>query len=227
MTASPCPLVVAVSGASGAIYATRLLELLRAIGQDVHLTISPPAALVIQQELGLNVRLDSFSIDQLLPVGTTAFDHCRATAESPADKPALAMTQVAAEEGRITYHRYDDFMAPIASGSSITSGMVVCPCSGGTMSATVTGASNNLIHRAIEVHLKEHRRLVLVPREMPLSQVALDNMQRAGMLGATVLPASPGWYHGVDSARDLVDHVVSRILDQFGLANTLIERWGD
>ena len=95
------------------------------------------------------------------------------------------------------------------------------------MSAVVTGASNNLIHRAADVHLKERRRIVLVPRETPLSQVALDNMKRAGDLGATILPAMPGWYHGVESAKDLVDFIVSRILDQVGVDNTLIKRWGE
>lgn len=222
MNDSNHPIVVGISGASGTIYTTRLLELLRAQGTDVHLSISPPGVLVAKQELGLELDLNDFHIDQLLPPGTTAFEHCAATAEGKTED-----LQHNAQVGTITYHHHTNFMSTIASGSALTAGMVVCPCSGSTLSATVTGASNNLIHRAIEVHLKERRRLVLVPREMPLSQVALDNMQRAGQLGATILPASPGWYHGVQSARDLVDHVVGRILDQFGLSNSLIQRWGD
>ena len=117
-------------------------------------------------------------------------------------------------------------MAPIASGSFLTKGMVVCPCSGSTMSAVVHGSSNNLVQRAADVHLKERRRLVLVPRETPLSTIQLRNMLRASEAGAVVLPAMPGWYHGVRSLSDLVDFVVSRILDQLDVENTLVKRWG-
>jgi 4-hydroxy-3-polyprenylbenzoate decarboxylase len=105
--------------------------------------------------------------------------------------------------------------------------MVVCPCSGSTLSGIAHGASNNLIQRAADVHLKEHRRLILVPREAPLSIVHLDNMRRACEAGAVVLPASPGWYHGVHSIGDLVDFVVARILDQLGIEHTLTRRWGE
>ena len=94
------------------------------------------------------------------------------------------------------------------------------------MSAVVTGASNNLIQRAADVHLKERRRLILVPRETPLSLLQLDNMRRACELGAIVLPAMPGWYHGVKTIRDLVDFVVARILDQLKIEHSLMQRWG-
>jgi 4-hydroxy-3-polyprenylbenzoate decarboxylase len=130
------------------------------------------------------------------------------------------------EPGTVLYHHFEDFMAPIASGSFLTSGMVVCPCSGSTMSAVVTGASNNLIQRAADVHLKERRPLILVPRETPLSTLQLENMRRACDLGAIVLPAMPGWYHGVKTLRDLVDFVVARILDQLKIEHSLMRRWG-
>jgi 4-hydroxy-3-polyprenylbenzoate decarboxylase len=105
--------------------------------------------------------------------------------------------------------------------------MVVCPCSTGTLSAIVHGTSANLIHRAADVHLKERRPLVLVPRETPLSLVQLDNMKRAAEAGAIMLPAMPGFYHGPTQIGDLVDFVVARICDQLAVANTLIRRWGD
>ncbi len=215
------PIVLAITGASGAIYATRLLEVLRSLGQSVHMTISPPAVLVMQQELGLNVLLDAFSLDQILPPNEIAFDRCPATSAMLGNTLPLATTP-----GKVTYHHYQDFLAAIASGSFATRGMVVCPCSGSTLSAVVTGSSENLIHRAIEVHLKERRKLVLVPRETPLSQVAVDNMQRASQLGAILLPAMPGWYHSLRTARDLVDFIVSRILDQLQIENELMQRWG-
>ncbi len=220
------PLVLAISGASGAIFALRLLEILRQTDITVHLTMSPPGALVIKQELGLEVSLDNFDVAQLFPGGHSVFQFCPATRVEAASS-SIATTQQPSAGAELRYHHYTDYMAPIASGSFLTSGMIICPCSGSTVSAVVTGASKNLIHRAADVHLKERRRLVLVPRETPLSQVALDNMSRACQLGATVLPAMPGWYHGVQSARDLVDFVVSRILDQVGVEQRLIRRWGE
>ena len=104
--------------------------------------------------------------------------------------------------------------------------MVICPCSAGTLSAIVQGTSSNLIHRAAEVHLKERRKLVLVPRETPLSIVHLENMKRAVEAGAVVLPAMPGFYHGATTIQDLVDFVVGRICDQLGIPNALVRRWG-
>jgi flavin prenyltransferase len=190
-------IVVAVTGASGAAYSIRLLETLLAAGRDVHLTISTAAQIVLQRELDLTVDLEDFHPSALKLDG-----------------------------GHIHYHHFQDQTAPIASGSFLTDGMVVCPCSGGTLSAIAHGASANLIHRAAEVHLKERRKLVLVPRETPLSMSHLDNMKRAAELGAVLMPAMPGFYHGVKTVGDLVDFVVSRILDQLGIENDLINRWG-
>ena len=131
------------------------------------------------------------------------------------------------EPGKIHYHHYQDFMSPVASGSFLTSGMIVCPCSGSSMSAIAHATGDNLIHRAADVHLKEGRKLILVPRETPLSVVHLENMKQACQAGATVLPAMPGWYHGVKTLRDVVDFIVARILDQLGIDHTLIHRWGE
>ena len=131
------------------------------------------------------------------------------------------------EAGRLIYHHYQDFMTPIASGSFLTAGMVICPCSGSTLSGVASGSSANLIQRAADVHLKERRPLVLVPRETPLSLPQIENMRQAHLAGAVILPAAPGWYHGVQSLDDLVDFVVSRILDQLRVENRLMRRWGE
>ena len=115
----------------------------------------------------------------------------------------------------------------LTTRSFLTADMVICPCSGTTLAAVATGAAGNLIQRATEVHLKERRKLILVPREAPLSLAHIDNMRRVTEAGAIVLPASPGWYHGVESIHDLVDFVVARICDQLGVAHTLTKRWGE
>jgi len=210
------PLVVAITGASGALYAVRLLDVLTAAGRDVHLTISSSGQTVLQHELGIQVDLNHFELSALQDVrGGT----CRFLSDAePID--------IERHPGRIHYHHFSDFMSPIASGSFLTDGMAICPCSGSTLSAVVTGASNNLIQRAADVHLKERRPLVIVPRETPLSAVQLDNLKRAGEIGAVVLPATPGWYHEVESPLDLVDFVVARILDQLHVENRLVKRWG-
>lgn len=192
--------VLAISGASGACYATRLLDVLLAAAYDVHLTISPSAVLVIKQELNLEVDLDSFSPSMLGLNAATA--------------------------GELIYHHHQDLMAPIASGSFLTTGMVICPCSGSTLGAVVHGTGDSLIHRAAQVHLKERRKLIVVPRETPLSTIQLDNMKRISEVGAVVLPAMPGFYHGASTVQDLVDFVVARICDQLGVENSLIHRWG-
>ncbi len=200
---SSLPLVLGITGASGAVYAVRLLELLLTTGREIHLTISPSGAAVIKQELGREVNLDRFQ---------------------PATLLASALRDEAAAQ--LHYHHYEDLFAPLASGSFLTGGMVVCPCSGSTLSGIAHGASNNLIQRAADVHLKERRKLILVPRETPLSVIQLDNMRRVAEAGAVVLPAMPGWYHGVKSIQDLIDFVVARILDQLGVPHELMRRWG-
>jgi flavin prenyltransferase len=224
-------IVVAITGASGATYSVRLLEALLAAGCDVHLTISPAGQVVLRQELGLSVDLDNFSPDMLmLDAGETLRDPKLQALGSMAGisgDSSNVLGMGAGKPGTIHYHHIANGLAPIASGSFPTDGMVVCPCTGGTLSAIANGASGNLIHRAAEVHLKERRRLILVPRETPLSLVQLRNMTAAAEAGATILPATPGFYHGVKLLGDLVDFVVARICDQLGIANSLVERWGE
>ncbi len=188
------PLILAITGASGAIYGVRLLEVLLAAGRTVYLTISPSGAVVLKEELGMEVDLNS---------------------KNPFPK----------SEGDVRYCHYQDLMSPIASGSFLTAGMVVCPCSGSTLAAIAHSMGSNLIHRAAEVHLKERRKLVLVPRETPLSLPQIDNMRKVTEAGAVVLPASPGFYHGPKSIDDLVDFVVGRICDQLRVEKELIKRW--
>lgn len=131
------------------------------------------------------------------------------------------------ESPRVLYHFWKDLEVPIASGSYRHDGMAVCPCSGGTLARIAVGASSNLVERAADVCLKERRRLILVPRETPLSEIHLENMLRVTRAGAVVLPASPGFYAGADSVERLVDFVVARILDQLGVEHNLSERYGE
>jgi flavin prenyltransferase len=217
------PIVVAVTGASGAIYAVRLLQyLVAAKTQPIHLTISPSGAAVIKQELGLDVSLSKPNLRGL--VGHQS-DWMKPAPGHSMQVDSLPAQAAEACESMVHYHHYQDFMTPIASGSFRTSAMVVCPCSGSTLSGIARSASSNLIQRAAEVHLKEHRKLILVPRETPLSVFQLENMHRLAAAGTVILPAMPGWYHGVDGLRSLVDFVVSRILDQLDFDNEAIQRW--
>jgi len=209
------PLILAITGASGAVYAVRLLDVLLASGREVHLVISPSGNAVLKQELGALVDLERFDPAPLF----SAMEH-------PLLQGAKPPRERLAHTGKLLYHRHDDFMAPPASGSFLTGGMVVCPCSGSTLSGIAHASSMNLIQRAADVHLKERRRLILVPRETPLSVIQIDNLRKAAEAGAVVLPAMPGWYHGVSSIRDLVDFVVARILDQLAVPHTLMKRWG-
>jgi 4-hydroxy-3-polyprenylbenzoate decarboxylase len=222
--------VVAITGASGATYAVRLVEVLISAGCDVHLTISGAAQTVLKQELNVAVDLDAFNPAALMfDLGPNVKDPKLQKIRSMAGISSESSNVLAVpigSPGEIHYHHYRDHMAPLASGSFLTDGMVVCPCSGGTLSAIVHGTSANLIHRAAEVHLKEHRKLILVPRETPLSLMQLDNMRRAAEAGAVILPATPGFYHGAKTIQDMVDFVVSRICDQLGVQNALIRRWG-
>lgn len=223
-------LVVAMTGASGAAYALRLLEVLVAAGRTVHLTISPAAAEVMQHELNLKVDLNSFDPQQLLPAEPQALQDSKLKMLKSDGGGGYAASSIFSDSeiltGRIIYHHYRDYNAGIASGSFLTGGMVICPCSMGTLASIATGQSQNLIHRAADVHLKERRRLVVMPRETPLSVIALDNMKRLAEAGATILPAMPGFYHSPRSIHDLVDFVVARICDQLGVQNELIQRWG-
>lgn len=193
--------VVGITGASGAVYAQRLVQVLAQSDLHVDVVVSGSARTVFLEELKIDLNLqwengEAFGLD-----------------------PATMASQV-------TRYAIDDFQSRIASGSHLTRGMVICPCSGTTLGGIATGAGGNLIHRAAEVHLKQRRPLVLVPRETPISLIHIENLRTLAMAGATILPASPGWYHGVESLSDLVDFIVARILDQLGISNQLIRRWG-
>jgi 4-hydroxy-3-polyprenylbenzoate decarboxylase len=192
-------LVVAMTGASGAPYAVRLIQVLGHVGRTIHFSLSPSAAQVLREETSQTADLDQFD---------------------PATFGDLS-------PGRLVYHHYQDFMAGIASGSFRTSGMVIVPCSMSTMGAIASGVCTNLITRAADVHLKERRTLILVPRETPLSLIHIENMLKVTQAGAVVLPAMPGWYHRPRRLDDLVDFVVGRICDQLGIRNSLMQRWGN
>ena len=196
-------LVLAMTGASGAPYGVRLLEVLLLAGRTVHLTISAAAVEVAERELGRLVHLDRFEPRDLL-----------------GDSPALATT------GRLIYHHYRNFQAGIASGSFLTGGMAICPCSMGTIAAIAHGLGENLIHRAADVHLKEKRKLILVPRETPLHLIQLRNLVACAEAGAVVLPAMPAFYTRPESLADAVDFVVGRVCDQLGVEHRLLRRWG-
>ncbi|TWT94582.1 UbiX family flavin prenyltransferase [Stieleria varia] len=211
------PIVLAITGASGVIYAIRLLQTLANADISVHLTISPSGAAVIAQETELQVNIRKPDLQALV-----SYVPKWSSVTAPDDATIDDFIS-----NRLRYHQYDDYMTPIASGSFRTRAMVVCPCSGSTLSGIARAAASNLVQRAAEVHLKEHRKLVLVPRETPMSVLQLENMHRLAAAGAVMLPAMPGWYHGVKSLDDIVDFVVSRILDQLDLDNRLIQRWGE
>lgn len=190
------PIVVGITGASGAPYAVRLLQQLAGAHRPVSLIVSKFGMRLLETEVGIS------SIDALRSaVGKAAWDSC------------------------IETYSNDDRGAPPASGSALTSGMIVCPCSMGTLSAISVGASRSLIERAADVTLKERRKLVLVPRETPLSAIHLANMLRLARAGAVVMPAAPGFYHRPKQVSDLVDFVVARMLDQLGVEQKLIKRW--
>ncbi len=215
--------VLGITGASGAIYAVRMLEVLLSAGHQVHVSISPAGQQVLWEEIGLKLDLENFEAAALLPDPSTL----------PAESKLAALQSYRGQLAKrtdwtanLSYHHYKDFFAPIASGSFLTDAMVICPASDGTVSAVAHGTSENLICRAADVHLKERRKLILVPRETPLSLVHLENMQRCTLAGAVILPAMPGFYHGVSGIADLVDFVVARICDQLGVGQELMQRWG-
>ena len=190
------PLVVAITGASGAPYAVKLLEALLRANRSIWLIVSEHGRRLLSTELDIS---DVESLRSKL--GAAAWDKL------------------------VTLFDDGDRGASPASGSARSSGMVVCPCSMGTLSAIAYGSSRSLIERAADVALKERRKLVLVPRETPLSAVHLQNMLRVTRAGAVVLPAAPGFYHRPKSIDDLVTFVVARVLDQLSVDHDSARRW--
>ncbi len=194
---------LAITGASGAQYGLRLLECLLAANCRVYLLISRAAQVVINTETTLMMPADY------------------------AQQVIFLEQQYSPKPQQLCLLDREDWMSPVASGSSSPSSMVICPASGGTLSAVACGASNNLIERAADVALKERRQLILVPREAPYSEIHLENMLKLTRMGAMIIPASPGFYYQPQSVNDMVDFVVARILDQLGLAQALLPRWGE
>jgi flavin prenyltransferase len=194
---SRLPFTVAITGASGAPYAVRLLEQLCAAGQRVSLIVSGHGMRLLSTETGIE------SMAALRDaVGGRGWDDF-VTVYDDADRGA----------------------AP-ASGSARSAGMVICPCSMGTLSAIAAGSSRSLVERAADVTLKERRKLILVPRETPLSSIHLENMLKLSREGVVILPASPGFYHRPAAIADLVDFVVARVMDQMGVEHSVGRRWG-
>lgn len=191
------PVVVAVTGASGAPYAVRLLRALADAARPVQLIVSGHGWRLLAQECDIDA-LGALRAH----VGPDAWD------------------------GYVTFFDDRDRGALPASGSQLTAGMVICPCSMGTLAAIAAGTSRSLVERAADVTLKERRRLVLVPRETPLSVIHLENMLRVSRAGAVVMPAAPGFYHRPGAIDDLVDFVVARVLDHLGVAHSVGRRWG-
>lgn len=195
-------LTLAITGASGAIYARRTLQLLAASGnvETINLIISSTAAIVAQLELGADIKnADAAKINAWLGL-------------DPGSK-------------LIRVWRLDNFAAKPSSGSYKQAGMIVVPCSMGTLGAIASGAGTNLIHRSADVCLKEGRKLVLVPRETPFNAIHLENMLRLSNAGARILPASPSFYHKPATIEELVDHVCYRILDQFDIPHSDSSSW--
>ena len=196
-------ILIAVTGASGSAYALRLGQALIAAGVGADFIFSKAALLVLATETELT-----------LP------------AKPQAQARELQKYFGCGEDDVRVYGR-EDWMAPWASGSGQPGPVVICPCSTGTLSAVATGASNNLTERAADVALKERRKLILVPRETPFSEIHLTNMLTLTRMGATVTPACPGFYHEPRSINDLIDFIVARILNQLGVDHTLMPLWGE
>ena len=195
-------IALAMTGASGAAYGLRLLECLLRAGEQVYLMVSTPGQVVIAMETDLK-----------LP-------------GRPDEMQATLSAHYHATPGQLRVFGKDQWTAPVASGSNAPRAMVVCPCTSGTLSAIAHGASNNLLERAADVMIKEHRKLILVPREMPLSAIHLENMLSLARQGVVMLPANPGFYYRPQRVEDLVDFVVARILDHLDIAHELTPRWG-
>jgi 4-hydroxy-3-polyprenylbenzoate decarboxylase len=195
-------ITLAITGASGAPYGLRLLEVLLAADYRVYLLISSAGRVVLATEQNLQVPANPESATESLS------------------------QKYNAKEGQLVVCGKEEWFSPVASGSAAPKQMVICPCSAGSVSAIAAGASNNLIERAADVVIKERGQLILVPREMPLSSIHLQNMLTLSQAGATIMPAAPGFYHNPENIDDLVNFVVARILDHLGIEQILMERWG-
>jgi 4-hydroxy-3-polyprenylbenzoate decarboxylase len=199
----PKVITLAMTGASGAEYALRLFECCLQQNIQVQFITSQPGQIVLGMETELKLGGPPQKMRQTL---ADYFD---------------------ADAKLIQVYSRDQWTAPPASGSSVADAMVVCPCSMGSLASIALGSSDNLIHRAADVVIKERKTLILVPRETPFSAIHLENMLKLARLGVVILPPNPGFYHGVERVSELVDFIVSRILDQLGIDNDLSPRWGN
>jgi 4-hydroxy-3-polyprenylbenzoate decarboxylase len=194
------PYIVALTGASGAVYGIRLVKALAGLGHEIALVISDSARAVVRAESGYDVPdcpdLNDFS--RLFEI----------------QNPEV-----------ISFYSCDDLTAPIASGSYPVKGMIIAPCSMATLGAIACGAGRNLIHRAADCALKEGRKLILVPRETPLSAVHLENLLKLSRMGASVVPAMPAFYSGADGVEDLIGFMTGKVLDQLGIEHFSYPRW--
>jgi 4-hydroxy-3-polyprenylbenzoate decarboxylase len=191
---------VGITGASGHAYAEGLLRALLAAGLGVDLCVTASGVKVLRHELGLD-------------------------ASSPEALRRSLAARFGPTGGEVRVFAPEEVEAPASSGTALTSAVVLCPCSMGTLARVAAGFSSNLVERAADVALKEGRRLILVPRETPLSALHLENMLKLARLGAVILPAAPGFYHHPRSVDDLVQHVTGKILDRLGVAHGGAERW--
>ena len=194
-------ITLAITGASGAIYGVRLLEQLLQAGCQVHLLMSSAARVVLTTELDLTWPAEPLACQQYL------------------------IRHYGCDENQLRVYGRDDWFSPVASGSAAPKQMVICPCSMGTLAAITHGLSDNLIERAADVVLKERGHLLLVPRETPYSAIHLENMLKLTQLGATILPASPGFYHIPATIDELVNFMVARILDHLQIQQSISPRW--
>ncbi|WP_299804322.1 flavin prenyltransferase UbiX [uncultured Shewanella sp.] len=193
---------LAWTGASGAPYGLRLLEILLKSDYQVFLMISSAARVVLATEQGLQLSANGDKAKEQL------------------------LAQFGEVGGELVVLGKEEWFSPPASGSAAPKQMVICPCSTGTLAAVATGMSNNLLERAADVVIKERGQLILVPRETPFSAIHLEHMLSLSKLGATIMPAAPGFYHNPKSVEDLVDFMVARILDHLGVNHALTNRWG-
>ena len=195
-------IALALTGASGVQYGLRLLECLIRAEVHVYLMLSQPARVVIGMETDLSLPGRQAELGRTL---SELYD---------------------AAPGQLQVFGEQQWTAPVASGSSPAEAMVICPCTTGTLSAVAVGASRSLIERAADVTLKERRKLIVVLRETPLSEIHLENMLRLTRMGAVMMPANPGFYHRPQSVEELVDFMVARVLDHLDVPHRLMPRWG-
>ena len=195
------PVILALTGASGVQYALRLMECLVNAGTPIYLMVSKAAQIVLSMETNLTVPAKSVDMERFFS------------------------DLYKVKEGQIKVFGQEQWTAPIASGSHKALSMVVCPCTTGTLAAIANGNSDNLLERAADVMLKERKQLIMVVRETPFSQIHLENMLRLSQAGATIMPANPGFYHNPEKLEDIIDFMVSRILDHLKVSHNLLPAW--